>query len=269
MAPGGSRRNGCAQRASAAARRARWRKNARTPPCRTRPTPARTTGAAPRHATALNHRSSTSNDQARRNSRPHRAPQHAALPQAPDRFVQDARMLLEPTMHRQAKSGFRPIQVTRRQSRLHQAAYQNLPAAAALVHQQRGVDAQHELDQPMVEQRGSYLERMRHAGPVHLGQQSLGQVRVQIEPAQLRQRVKAPRARIADKTTDSRNRSRARTGRAHRRSAQRSFRRARRRRPAGRRTLGAASRRPIARAGGRRRASARFSRFDRAPTLDQ
>ena len=41
----------------------------------------------------------------------------------------------------------------------------------------------------MIEQRRPHLERMRHAGSIDLGQQTFGQIGIQIEPAQLRERL--------------------------------------------------------------------------------
>ena len=67
--------------------------------------------------------------------------------------------------------------------------YQQLAAAAAAIDEQRRIDAQHELHQAMIEQRRPHLERMRHAGPVHLREQPFGKGGMQIEPAQLHQRI--------------------------------------------------------------------------------
>ncbi len=91
-------------------------------------------------------------------------------------------------MHGQSKSGLGAFQVSRREPGLHEAALQQLAAAAAAIDEQRRIDAQHELDQAMIEQRRPHLERVRHAGPVDLREQPFGEGGMQIEPAQLHQR---------------------------------------------------------------------------------
>src|SRR6185437_2720498 len=116
-----------------------------------------------------------------------RTAQHAAIHQPPHRLAQHLRMAAQPAMHRQAESGFRLIQMTRRQSRLQKLAYQELAAAPPLIDQEVRIHAQHVLHQPMIEQRRPYFERMRHAGAIDLGQQTFGKIGAQIQPTQLRQ----------------------------------------------------------------------------------
>src|ERR1700688_2881618 len=118
-----------------------------------------------------------------------RTPQHATRHETRDGIVQYLRVVLQPAMHRQTKARLRTLQVSRRQPRFHEPAHQQLAAALAPIDEHGGIDAQHEFDQAVIQQWRPDLERMRHAGTVHLGQQTLGQIGVQIEPAQLRQLI--------------------------------------------------------------------------------
>ena len=217
----------------------------------------------------VNHRSSTSNDQARRNSGP---TERRSTPRARKRSTascstrgccvsQRCTGKPNPDFGRLRWPGGNRGCIRRRT--------RSLPRRPRSIDQQRGVDAQHELDQPMIEQRRPHFERMRHAGPVHFGQQAFGQIRVQIEPAQLRQRreILAPELPVKPQiVVIAFAPGRARAGP---RSAPPSCRRARRRKPASPRTLDAAWRWPARPSGGNSRASARLSTFDRAPTRDQ
>src|SRR5580658_788496 len=54
----------------------------------------------------------------------HRSLQHAALHEAPHCLSKQLRPRFEPAMHGQAEAGFRAVQISGRQSRLHQAADQ-------------------------------------------------------------------------------------------------------------------------------------------------
>src|SRR5882724_12921408 len=119
----------------------------------------------------------------------HRTPQYSTIHQASYRLAQHLRVTPQPSMHRKPKAGFRLIQVTRRQSGFHELTHQQFAAPPPLIDEHSWIHAQHELHQAMIQQRGPYFERMRHAGSIDLGQQSLGEIRIQIEPAQLSERM--------------------------------------------------------------------------------
>src|SRR5271168_4324383 len=60
--------------------------------------------------------------------RSHRTLQHAALHEAAHRLAQHLRVAPQPAVYRQTEPGFSLIQVTGRQSRLHEGAHQQFTA---------------------------------------------------------------------------------------------------------------------------------------------
>src|SRR3984885_12712316 len=69
--------------------------------------------------------------------RAHRTLQHPALAKSRNRPVQHGRLGLEPAMHGQSKSGLGAFQMTGREPWLHEAALQQLAAAAPAIDEQR------------------------------------------------------------------------------------------------------------------------------------
>ena len=168
-APGGSARTEWRRPASVPWRPARSRASARIRPCRTAP---ETGTNSKRGARSLKcGEPAVEHQQVPRTPElaAHRPAQHAALDEPRHRPLQHLPGGVSASGAPAGRS--RTCGRSRwpgRQARLHELPHQQFAAAAAPIDQQLRVDAQHELHQPMIQQRRAHFQRMRHAGAVHL-----------------------------------------------------------------------------------------------------
>src|ERR1700722_61519 len=95
-----------------------------------------------------------------------------------------------PAMRRQTKTALGALEVARWQPRLHEFAHQKLAAPRASINKELRINPQHELDEAVIQEWRAYFERVPPARAVDLYQESPRGVGIDVEPAQLRQRLK-------------------------------------------------------------------------------